>query len=185
MKRLAFIVGLVSVLTVGLTVTGCKTVPGADTVRTVAKAGGVATGISLNFCDIDAEAGTAITNIVTRLKEVTPNEGETLEDAWIRTAQVHTDILVARGDLTPRQGAMVMAGFRLAVKGYDLLLVYYPQIALYAELTAAAIDGFSEGFLATYKPGCDSCTIKSYPAMPDGRVLEGLRSSREFQMLKK
>lgn len=164
-------------------VSGCKTVPGANVVRTAARAGGSATGIALNLCDIDAKAGAVITNVMSRIGECQPHAGETLEDAWVRVAQTHTDILVARGDLTAAQGAMVMAGFRLAVKGYDLLLVYYPSIGVYAELTAAAVDGFVEGFLAAYQP--NPVYVSTRLPAPDGRILEAIRESREFKMMER
>jgi len=179
MTRLMFIAAIAATVAFA----GCKTVPTVETVRLIGRAGGTATALVLNQCDIDASAYSVITNIVSNLGGCTPKDGETLQQAWERTAQEHTDIMVAKGTLTPQQGAMVMAGFRLVVKGYDLLLVYYPSIAVYAELTTSAIDGFSEGFLASAKAGPLSNQFKA--GIPDSRVYEGLKSSREFLELKK
>jgi len=183
MKRLAFIIGIAAIAAFGTT--GCKTTPGTDTIRLIGKAGGVTTGLVLNQCDIDAEAGAVITNIVANLGACQPKEGETLQDAWIRTAEDHTEILVARGKLTAQQAAMVIAGFKLVVKGYDLLIVKYPEVALYAELTSAAIDGFSSGLLATYKPGNKAVKVSCLSGKDvDLDMLQKLMETREFKMLK-
>ena len=151
MTRLAFLTGLVA-----LAVTGCKTVPTADTVYLVAHAGGSATALVMNETKLDADKRTIIRDITKEVRECTPEVGQTLEAAWTPIAQAHTDLLVEEGKIDTAEGAVIMAGFKTVMVGVTLLETRYPQIRVNRDLLNAFITGFTDGFLAKFDVNCNS-----------------------------
>ena len=153
MTRLAFLAGLVA-----LAVAGCKTVPTADTVYLVARAGGSATALVMNETKLDADKRTVIRDIVNEIRECTPEVGQTLEAAWTPIAQAHTDLLIQEGKIDAATGAVIMSGFKTVMVGVNLLEARYPVIHTSRDLLNAAIAGFTDGFLAKFEVECENCT---------------------------
>ena len=151
MTRLAFLAGLVA-----LAVTGCKTVPTADTVYLVAHAGGSATALVMNETKLDADKRTVIRDIVNEIRECTPEVGQTLEAAWAPIAQAHVDLLVEEGKIDTAAGAVIMAGFNTVMVGVTLLEIRYPQVRASRDLLNAFITGFTDGFLEKFDVNCNS-----------------------------
>ena len=151
MTRLAFLAGLVA-----LAVTGCKTVPTADTVYLVAHAGGSATALVMNETKLDADKRTIIRDITKEVRECTPEVGQTLEAAWTPIAQAHTDLLIQEGKIDAATGVVIMSGFKTVMVGVNLLEARYPQIRVNRDLLNAFITGFTDGFLAKFDVNCNS-----------------------------
>lgn len=143
-----------------VSVTGCKHLPNVDSVNLAAKAIGGATGLILNECDIPDEARNAIIEITQKVIPWIPEIGQPLETAWTEKAQALVDGMIADGKLDAAYGPVIMAAFKLVVRGFALLEQKCPQVRTSRELLEAAVSGFSEGLISTLKPAtCENCCI--------------------------
>lgn len=170
MTRLVFLVGLAA-----LAVTGCKTVPTADTVYLVARAGGSATALVMNETKLDADKRTVIRDIVNEIRECTPEVGQTLEAAWTPVAQRHVDLLVEEGRIDSAAATLVMTGFKTVMVGVNAIENRYPRIRADRDLLGAAVGGFCEGFLAKFDAGCANCTLSAVSVGIDFDVVNEVR----------
>lgn len=139
-------------------VTGCHSIPTADTVYMVAHAGGTGTALVMNETSLDTEKSTVIRDITKEVRECTPEVGQTLEAAWTPVAQAHTDLLIQEGRIDAATGTVIMSGFKTVMVGVNLLEARYPQIRADRDLLNAFIAGFTDGFLEKFEVECENCT---------------------------
>lgn len=161
-------------------VSGCKHLPTVDAVKLAAKAIGGATGLVLNECDIPSEARAAIIEITEKVLPCIPEIGVPLETAWTPIAQAHVDKLIADGKIDAALGPVIMAAFKLVVRGFALLEQKYPAVRTSRELLEAAVSGFGEGLLDTLKPTVDAFKA----ATVDVTAVGAIRRSNEFHRLR-
>ena len=136
-----------------LALAGCKTLPTADKMRSVASAVGTAAGLVATETKLDDNARNTIVAIMNEVARVVPTSGQSFEDAWTPIAKGIVEKFIADGKITPEIGSVSLSVFKIAVKGIDYLFtVRYPKALQYEELVAAAISGFTEGFLTVFKP---------------------------------
>lgn len=131
---------------------GCKTVPTVDVIKSTAYAIGCASGLVANETKIDDKSRNAVVEIVMVVRGVVPEEGHTFQEAWTAVAKDYATKLVQEGKLTADQAALVVNGVAVAATGVDYIFIRYPKAKEYKELVAAAVAGFSDGFLTTFKP---------------------------------
>lgn len=180
-SRKDFILGAAAAGVTATTVSGCKHLPTVDAVKLAAKAIGGATGLVLNECDIPAEARTAIIEITEKVLPCIPEIGVPLETAWTPIAQAHVDKLIADGKIDAALGPVIMAAFKLVVRGFALLEQKYPEVRVSRELLGAAVSGFGEGLLDTLRP-----TVDAFKAVAvDVTSVGAIRRSCEFYHLRK
>lgn len=133
--------------------TGCKSLPTAEVMKSTATSIGYAAGLVANETKIDDKARNTIVDIVNEVAKVVPAKGQTFEDAWTPVAKEIVAKLIAEGKIDEGIGTISLAAFGIAVKGIDYIFdVRYPKAREYEELVAAAVSGFTEGFLAAFKP---------------------------------
>lgn len=143
--------------------TGCKTLPTAEVMKSTATSIGYAAGLVANETKINDKARNTIVAIVGDVSSVVPEKGQSFEDAWTPVAKVIVAKLIAEGKIDEGIGNISLAAFGIAVKGIDYIFdIRYPKAREYEELVAAAVSGFTEGFLTTFKPvdGTDAKGIK-------------------------
>ena len=157
--------------------TGCKSLPTAEGMYSTTYAIGAAAGMVANQtvpdCCSDDNTRNTVIEIINIVSTCIPETNQTFASAWTPIAQEHVDQLIADGKLDQTQGTLVMTAFSLVVKGVDYVFeVRYPKAKEYKELVVSAINGFSCGFLTTFKPcnecsdtECDECIAKR-----DGKV---------------
>lgn len=172
---------------VSAAVIGCHTLPTEDKMYGIGVGFGGSTGLVLDQCDVEPEVRNRIIEIVNICRTVVPQEGETVWDAWSRSASAYVGELVKSGKLTAVQGELTMAAFNLVVKGLKLLVERHEEVGTYGALAIAAIGGFCDGFLSVYKPAdangdcpdcCEGgCTI-------DANAVRKLRKSGEMGTLR-
>lgn len=148
MKKLMMMVAVV----MAFAFAGCKTVPTADKMHTAAQAVGYASGMVANETKIDDKSRDVVIEVVAIVKEVTPDEGQSFRDAWTNVAREYTADLVRAGKLDEAQAALVTGGVSIAGAGLDYVFATYPKAKSYEELVAAAVTGFCDGFLTTFRP---------------------------------
>lgn len=167
-----------------VSVAGCKHLPNVDSVNLAAKAIGGATGLIINECDIPGEARNAIIEIAQKVIPWIPEIGQPLETAWTEKAQELVDSMISDGKLDSAHGPVIMAAFKLVVRGFALLEQKVPHVRTSRELLEAAVSGFSEGLVSTLKPeACESCCIdvKSLNELkktPQARAVQALSIRR-------
>ena len=136
---------------------GCKNLPTADVMESTASSIGVAAGLVANETKIDDKARNTIVEIVNEVSRVVPGKGQTFEDAWTPVAKELVAKLIADGKIDEGIGTVSLAAFGVAVKGIDYIFtVRYPKAKEYEELVAAAVKGFTNGFLTVFKPVNDT-----------------------------
>ena len=132
---------------------GCDKPPSAEVMKTTATSVGVAAGLVANETKLDEKAKTTIVAIVSEVKKVTPDVGQTFEAAWTPVAQELVAKLIAEGKIDEGIGNVSLLAFGVATKGIDYLFdVRFPKAREYKELVSAAIEGFSGGFLSVFTP---------------------------------
>ncbi|MBO6031744.1 MAG: hypothetical protein J6Q22_09745 [Prevotella sp.] len=157
----------VLVAAVSVAMSGCKKLPTADVMKKTATSIGVAAGLVANETKIDDKTRNAVVAIMEEVARVTPKEGQTFADAWTPVAKEVISKLVAEGKITEGIGTIALGVFGIAVKGIDYIFdVRYPKARQYEELVAAAVSGFTEGFLTVFKP-VDSAKSVSFTADED------------------
>ena len=152
--------------------TGCdKDLPTPEKMETTSRAIGVAAGYVAGQTKMDAEAKTAVVEIMTEVSKATPAKGQTFEEAWTPVAKEVVAKLVADGKLKEGQDVLVLAAFNVATKGLDYTFnVRYPKAKEVADLVNAAVRGFTNGFLTTF----NTSTMKAAPAEMDKEAYEYL-----------
>lgn len=136
---------------------GCKNLPTADVMESTASSIGVAAGLVANETKIDDKARNTIVEIVNEVSRVVPSKGQSFEDAWTPVAKELVAKLIADGKIDEGIGTVSLAAFGVAVKGIDYIFtVRYPKAKEYEELVAAAVKGFTTGFLTVFKPANDT-----------------------------
>lgn len=160
---------------------GCRSVPTPGQGKAIGKGVGGATGLVMDPCVSDDGVRNAIVDVVERIGRCSPQDGETVREAWTRTANAHVKELVDAGKVSQVQGSAILAAFDLLLKGWAILEERHPQVKVWSELTVAVVGGFCEGFLAVFKPvngaPCGDCTV-------DPKAYKALRDSREFMRMR-
>lgn len=177
-SRKEFILGAAAAGVTATAVSGCKHLPTVDAVNLAAKAIGGATGLVLNECDIPDNARAAIIEITEKVLPCVPEIGVPLETAWTPIAQAHVDKLIADGRIDAALGTVIMAAFKLVVRGFALLEQKYPEVRTSRELLEAAVSGFGDGILDTLKPTVDAFKA----ATVDVTAIGELKRTHEFEM---
>lgn len=155
-------------------VAGCKSTPTPSQMKSTATAIGVAAGFVANETKIDDKSREAIISVMLEVIKATPAEGQSFEEAWTPLAKEIVAKLVADGKIDEKQAPLVLTAFSVAVKGIDYIFdVRFPKARQYEELVAAAIEGFSSGFLSVFTPPNAKGTV-SVPA-PDEDALVWLK----------
>lgn len=159
--------------------TGCKSIPTMENMYAMSYTIGAAAGMVANETGIDEDARDAVVGIVGVVSRCTPETNQTFEAAWTPIAQEHADRLVADGKIDAAQSALVMSAFSLVVKGIDYIFdVRYPKARQYRELVAAAVDGFSNGFLIVFKPADQTAKSPGSRICYDVEAYEHLQGNR-------
>ena len=136
---------------------GCKSLPTAEVMKSTATSIGYAAGLVANETKIDDKARNTIVEIVNEVAKVVPAKGQKFEEAWTPVANGIVAKLIANGKITDGIGTISLAAFGIAVKGIDYIFdIRYPKAREYEELVAAAVSGFTEGFLTIFKPANDA-----------------------------
>jgi len=153
--------------------TGCdKDLPTPEKMETTSRAIGVAAGYVAGQTKMDAEAKTAVVEIMKEVSKATPAKGQTFEEAWTPVAKEVVAKLVADGKLKKGQDVLVLAAFNVATKALDYEFnVRYPKAREVTDLVAAAVRGFTDGFLSTFNVGT---AFKAVPANMDKEAYEYL-----------
>ena len=118
---------------------GCKTVPTQDKMYATSYSVGCASGMVVNETKVDDKTRDTIIEVVSVAKEVAPTAGRSFQETWVPFATEYTDTLVRAGRLDPTQATIVVGGVTIKARTYE-------------ELVSAAVNGFSTGFLTTFKP---------------------------------
>lgn len=155
---------------------GCTTLPTAEGMAATASAVGAAAGLIAGQTQMDEATRTAVVAIVGEVSSVTPVDGKTFAETWTPYASEKVAKLVEGGKLDAGSGEMVLAAFGVAVKGMDYLLDRYPEVKGYADLVAAAVSGFTNGFLATF--GVSTGGDEAVKVYVDGEAYEWLKAGR-------
>lgn len=130
---------------------GCRSLT-PEKMQSAALAIGCASGMVANETKVDDKSRAAVIEILTVVKGVVPAEGQTFAEAWAPVAKKAVADLIAKGKLDEGQGALVIGGISIAASGLDYVFTAYPKAKAYEELVSAAVQGFTEGFLTTFKP---------------------------------
>lgn len=151
---------LLSIALVGvMAFAGCKSLPSEEKMQSTAYAVGCASGMVANETKIDDKSRTTVIEVVTIVQNVVPQDGQTFQEVWTLAATEYVQKLVAEGKLDQSQATLVVGGVTIAGTGLDYVFSAYPKARQYEKLVAAAIKGFSSGFLTTFKPvNADVCT---------------------------
>ena len=131
---------------------GCKSVPTVDTMYSTAQAIGYSAGLVANETKIDDKTRNAIVEITSIVASVVPETNQTFQAAWMPIAEAHAAKMVEEGKLDEGQAKLAVEGVKIATMGIDYVFVRYSKAKTYKELVAAAVDGFTSGFLAVFKP---------------------------------
>lgn len=130
--------------------TGCKTRPNVDNINRIFYYGGSGTALVMNETSLNKEKRVVIYDVFVDIKACNPEVGQPLEAAWTPIAQKHVDLLVTEGKIDAATGVVIMAGFRTAMAGVNLLEQHHPEIREDRDLLSAAIAGFTDGFLERF-----------------------------------
>lgn len=158
--------------------TGCKALPTPDVMKSTANAVGIAAGLVANETPINDKARNTIVEIMNEVSRVVPKAGQSFEDAWTPVAKEVVAKLIAEGKIDEGIGAIALGAFGIAVKGIDYLFdVRYPKAKEYEELVAAAVSGFTEGFLTVFKPVNDAKGNVDLAAKADKDAMKWLKKN--------
>lgn len=146
-----FMIGALALL-VGI-VSGCKSIPTVDTMTKTSTAIGYSAGLVANQIKIDDVSRNAVIDIVNKVNSVIPNADQSFTDVWMPIATAHVAKLVNEKKIDAGQANLILGAFKVAVNGLDYLFdVRWPKAKTYEELVVAAVHGFNNGFLTTFKP---------------------------------
>lgn len=143
---------IICIAALAAVITGCKTVPTTEQVKSASTLIGVSAAAVANTVQINNVARAEVVKIITEVKSVIPGTNDTFSSAWTPVAKNHVQKLVDAKKIDDAQADMITLGFDVAMKGADYVLtVRYPQAKQYADLVEAAAHGFCDGFLSTFK----------------------------------
>lgn len=138
--------------------TGCKTPPTVEMMYNTSKSVGLTVAVILNNTTIDDESRGYIIDIANEVVRIVPAPGETFEGRWMAIAETHVQLLLDEEKITQAQADLILAAFKVVVKGIDYVFTRYEKAKNVQELVSAAVDGFADGFLANFKPSnCEGC----------------------------
>lgn len=133
--------------------TGCKSVPSANTLYITSKAIGVSVALVANETKIDNTARNEIVNIVNLVDVYVPTTNETITVGLDKIVNAYVDKIYDEGKITDDQKKLILDVAKVMVDGIDYIVyVRYPKIGDNAVLVEAAIHGYSDGFLTYFKP---------------------------------
>lgn len=169
---------LAVVAAVAITVcAGCKSLPTVEVMKATATSIGYAAGLVVNETKIDDKVRNTIVDIMNAVARVVPQNGQTFEETWTPVAKDVVAKLTASGKIDEGVGEIALTAFGVAVKGVDYIFtVRYPNAREYEELVAAAVSGFTEGFLGVFKP-VNGEEAKSANAKPDEAAYKWLKAN--------
>ena len=149
MKKLIAIV----CASVALFLSGCKTLPTPAELETASYAIGVSTAMVCNMTKISDKDRQIVIDIMNEVKYCCPTAGQTVVDAWTKTAQDYVKKLVDAKEITEAEGLLIFKTFGVVASAADYMMrVRWPKIGQYTDLVLAATNGFCDGFLAAFKP---------------------------------
>ena len=149
MKKLIAIVCAV----VCMVFAGCKTMPTPAELETASYAIGVSTAMVCNMTKISDKDRQIVIDIMNEVKYCCPTAGQTVVDAWTKTAQDYVKKLVDAKEITEAEGLLIFKTFGVVASAADYMMrVRWPKIGKYTDLVLAATNGFCDGFLAAFKP---------------------------------
>ena len=149
MKRLITIVcsAVIAILA------GCKTVPTPAELESASYAIGVSTALVCNMTKISDKDRQIIIDIMNDIKYTCPTAGQTIAEAWTKTAQDYVKNLIDAKEITEIEGALIIKTFNTIVSAADYMMrVRWPKIGQYTDLVLAVTNGFCDGFLTCFKP---------------------------------
>ena len=148
--------------------TGCDKVPSVDTMKSVSTSVGVAAATVANMTKIDDASRNAICEIMNRVRECIPAEGQTFTDCWVPVAKAYVKELKDAGKISAIQATVIEGGVSIACKGIDYVFEKkYPKAKDVKELVDAAANGFIDGFLTVFKPANDNAKVEKAKASMD------------------
>ena len=149
MKKLIAIV----CASVALFLSGCKTLPTPAELETASYAIGVSTAMVCNMTKINDKDRQIVIDIMNEVKYCCPTAGQTVVDAWTKTAQDYVKKLVDAKEITEAEGLLIFKTFGVVASAADYMMrVRWPKIGQYTDLVLAATNGFCDGFLVVFKP---------------------------------
>lgn len=149
MKKLIAIV----CASVALLLSGCKTLPTPAELETASYAIGVSTAMVCNMAKISDKDRQIVIDIMNEVKYCCPTAGQTVVDAWTKTAQDYVKNLVEAKEITETEGQLILKTFDVVASAVDYMIrVRWPKIGQYTDLVLAATNGFCDGFLVVFKP---------------------------------
>ena len=138
---------------VALFLSGCKTLPTPAELETASYAIGVSTAMVCNMTKISDKDRQIVIDIMNEVKYCCPTAGQTVVDAWTKTAQDYVKKLVDAKEITEAEGLLIFKTFGVVASAADYMMrVRWPKIGQYTDLVLAATNGFCDGFLAVFKP---------------------------------
>lgn len=160
---------VIAALAAAVGLSGCRTTEyTVDQVYSGAHAGGEVTALVMNETSLDTARRSVIRDIMTKVRDVTPEVGQPLEAAWTPVAQAHVDRLLSEGRITSATAVFIMAGFRTCMAGVNALEQQYPQVRTGRDYLDAFVKGYVTGFLARFEVKADrlariasSCVVKT------------------------
>ena len=152
MNRREFIksFGLVGgALAVGGSITGCKSIPTVSQMTVMSELIGRSSGLIVNNTKISDKDKATVVEILNKVCEVTPADGQTYADCWYNAALDYVNPL----SLDENVKTLILAAIKVAGEGVDYIFTKrYPDAKQYADLVAAAIHGFVDGFTSVVTP---------------------------------
>ena len=178
MKKLAFLMAMAFAATCTM-FTGCDETPSKEVVAAASYALGSSSGLVVKFLNIDEDTKTVICNVISVVSEVTPEDGQSFEDAWTPVATKYIDELIASGKLPEALNknpeltrAVLVKASEVMFKGLDRLFEKYPTWKKYPDVVVSAINGFVNGFKATIGCAeCEDCTVPRAEIEAEARII--------------
>ena len=148
MKKILLLVAAAAALA------GCKTqLPTADQMFAKARLIGASAAMVANKADLDATERAAVQGIIHEANACAPSEGQTFQDLWIKIASDRVQQLFDDSVIDKDQEEAIVFAVTVAAKGFEYFVnVRFSKVKEYEDVTAAAVHGFCDGFLATFKP---------------------------------
>jgi hypothetical protein len=131
--------------------TGCKTVPTAETVNNVSYTMGASTAIVIKMMKLDSEVLTTVNMVLASVKEVVPQQGQTFNDVWTPIADKAIDKLVAESRITDNHAKYARQAVNGIIKGIDRLFEKNTKWVQYEDLVRVGVDAFLNGYNVVMK----------------------------------
>ena len=117
MKKLIAIV----CASVALFLSGCKTLPTPAELETASYAIGVSTAMVCNMTKISDKDRQIVIDIMNEVKYCCPTAGQTVVDAWTKTAQDYVKKLVDAKEITETEGLLIFKTFGVVASAADYI----------------------------------------------------------------